>query len=70
MTGIHNKLKPGAKFLSHELLARDKEEQIRTEVAQVIRVNSLHSCQKLTEFLLVKPQAYKCKSIKLEKWLY
>lgn len=40
LAGIHNKLKPGGKFLSHELLARDKEEQIRTELAQVIRVNS------------------------------
>lgn len=40
LAGIHNKLKPGGKFLSHELLARDKEEQIRSELAQVIRVNS------------------------------
>lgn len=40
LAGIHNKLKPKGKFLSHELLARDKEEQIRTELAQVIRVNS------------------------------
>ena len=40
LAGIHNKLKPKGKFLCHELLARDKEEQIRTELAQVIRVNS------------------------------
>lgn len=40
LTGIHNKLKPRGKFLSHELLARDKEELIRSELAQVIRVNS------------------------------
>ncbi len=40
LAGIHNKLKLGGKFLSHELLASDKEEQIRTELAQVIRVNS------------------------------
>lgn len=40
LAGIHNKLKPGGKFLSHELLARDKEEIIRTELAQVIKVNS------------------------------
>ena len=40
LAGIHNKLNSGGKFLSHELLARDKEEQIRTELAQVIRVNS------------------------------
>lgn len=40
LAGIHNKLKPGGKFLSHELLACDKEDQIRTELAQVIKVNS------------------------------
>ncbi|MBW4640728.1 MAG: methyltransferase domain-containing protein [Gloeocapsa sp. UFS-A4-WI-NPMV-4B04] len=40
LAGIHNKLKPGGKFLSHELLAREKEEQICTELAQVIKVNS------------------------------
>jgi cyclopropane fatty-acyl-phospholipid synthase-like methyltransferase len=40
LAGIHNKLKLGGKFLSHELLARNKEDQIRTELAQVIRVNS------------------------------
>ncbi|ABA24151.1 methyltransferase [Trichormus variabilis ATCC 29413] len=37
---IHNRLKPGGKFLSHELLANDKEEQIRADLARVIRVNS------------------------------
>ncbi|MBD2342949.1 SAM-dependent methyltransferase [Anabaena subtropica] len=37
---IHNRLKPGGKFLSHELLANDKEEQIRADLATVIRVNS------------------------------
>ncbi len=40
LTGIHNRLKPGGKFLSHELLADDKEEQIRTDLAKVIRVNA------------------------------
>jgi cyclopropane fatty-acyl-phospholipid synthase-like methyltransferase len=40
LAGIHNKLKPKSKFLCHELLARDKEEQIRSELAPVIRVNS------------------------------
>jgi cyclopropane fatty-acyl-phospholipid synthase-like methyltransferase len=40
LAGIRNKLKPGGKFLSHELLARDKEEQIHTDLARVIRVNS------------------------------
>ncbi|MDZ8225033.1 class I SAM-dependent methyltransferase [Nostoc sp. ChiVER01] len=37
---IHNRLKPGGKFLSHELLATDKEEQIHADLARVIRVNS------------------------------
>ncbi|MDZ7961790.1 MAG: class I SAM-dependent methyltransferase [Aulosira sp. DedQUE10] len=40
LTEIHNRLKPGGKFLSHELLAFNKEEQIRADLAQVIRVNS------------------------------
>ncbi|MEB3179898.1 MAG: methyltransferase domain-containing protein [Nostocaceae cyanobacterium] len=40
LAGIHNKLKLGGKFLSHELLARDKEEEIRADLAQVIRVNT------------------------------
>ncbi len=40
LNGIHNKLKPGGKFLCHELLARDKEEEIHSELAKVIRVNS------------------------------
>ncbi|OUL24428.1 SAM-dependent methyltransferase [Nostoc sp. RF31YmG] len=40
LTAIHNRLKPGGKFLSHELLARNKEEQIRADLAKVIRVNS------------------------------
>ncbi|RUR80798.1 SAM-dependent methyltransferase [Chlorogloeopsis fritschii PCC 9212] len=40
LTGIHNKLKPGGKFLCHELLARDKEAEIHSELAKVIKVNS------------------------------
>jgi predicted O-methyltransferase YrrM len=40
LSAIHNRLKPGGKFLSHELLARNKEEEIRADLAQVIRVNS------------------------------
>ncbi|MDB9374324.1 SAM-dependent methyltransferase [Nodularia sphaerocarpa] len=40
LTGIHNRLKAGGKFLSHELLATDKEEQISADLARVIRVNS------------------------------
>ncbi|OUL37831.1 SAM-dependent methyltransferase [Nostoc sp. T09] len=37
---IRNRLKPGGKFLSHELLARNKEAEIRADLAKVIRVNS------------------------------
>lgn len=40
LTGIQNRLKAGGKFLSHELLATDKEEQISADLARVIRVNS------------------------------
>lgn len=40
LAAIHHHLKPGGKFLSHELLASNKEAEIRTELAQVIRVNS------------------------------
>lgn len=40
LAAIHNRLKPGGKFLSHELLARNKEAEIRTDLARVIRVNS------------------------------
>lgn len=40
MAAIHHHLKPGGKFLSHELLASNKEAEIRKELAQVIRVNS------------------------------
>lgn len=37
---IHSRLKPGGKFLSHELLARRQEAEIRTDLAKIIRVNS------------------------------
>ncbi|MES1022992.1 class I SAM-dependent methyltransferase [Gloeocapsa sp. BRSZ] len=40
LQGVRDRLKSGGKFLSHELLARDNEEQIRAELAQVIRVNA------------------------------
>lgn len=40
LQGVRDRLKPGGKFLSHELLARDNEEQIRALLAQVIRVNA------------------------------
>jgi cyclopropane fatty-acyl-phospholipid synthase-like methyltransferase len=37
---IHSRLKPGGKFLSHELLARHQEAEIRADLAKIIRVNS------------------------------
>ncbi len=37
---IRQKLKPGGKFLSQEMLVRDKEEEIHQVLAKVIRVNS------------------------------
>jgi cyclopropane fatty-acyl-phospholipid synthase-like methyltransferase len=37
---IRHKLKPGGKFLSQEMMVRDKEEEIHQVLAQVIRVNS------------------------------
>jgi len=40
LASVHHKLKPGGKFLSHELLARGKEEQIHHDLARVIRSNS------------------------------
>ncbi|MEA5568241.1 class I SAM-dependent methyltransferase [Anabaena sp. UHCC 0399] len=40
LTEIHKRLKLGGKFLSHELLARDKEAEIHSDLARVIKVNS------------------------------
>lgn len=40
LQGIHDRLKPGGKFLSHELLANDREEEIHRALAAAIRVNS------------------------------
>ncbi|MCT7991172.1 SAM-dependent methyltransferase [Laspinema olomoucense] len=37
---IRQKLKPGGKFLSQEMLIRDKEKEIHEVLAKVIRVNS------------------------------
>ncbi len=39
LQGIRNKLKPGGKFLSHELLVRNHEEQVHRTLSQVIRMN-------------------------------
>lgn len=40
LSAICDRLKPGGKFLSHELLARDKEDQIHSDLARAIQVNS------------------------------
>lgn len=40
LSAIRDRLKPEGKFLSHELLARNREAEIHRALAQVIRVNS------------------------------
>lgn len=40
LQGIYDRLKSGGKFLSHELLANDREEEIHRALAAVIRANS------------------------------
>ncbi|MBD2308240.1 class I SAM-dependent methyltransferase [Chroococcidiopsis sp. FACHB-1243] len=40
LAGIRDRLKPGGKFLSHELLAQNREAEIHRALAQAIRVNS------------------------------
>lgn len=40
LSNIRDRLKPGGKFLSHELLAKQNEAEIRQALAQAIRVNS------------------------------
>lgn len=40
VSGICDRLKPGGKFLSHELLARNREAEIHQALSEVIRVNS------------------------------
>lgn len=40
LTSIHHRLKPGGKFLSHELLARKQEAEIHSDLARVMKVNS------------------------------
>ncbi|MEH2208915.1 MAG: methyltransferase domain-containing protein [Nostoc sp.] len=61
---IHNRLKPGGKFLSHELLATNKEEQIRVDLARVIRVNStpLSESNWITAFATAGLQVEKCQT--------
>jgi SAM-dependent methyltransferase len=45
LQGISQKLKPGGKFLSHELLAQAKEDQIHRDLARVIRTNTTPTSQ-------------------------
>ncbi|WP_416669626.1 SAM-dependent methyltransferase [Egbenema bharatensis] len=40
LQGIHDRLKPGGKFLSHELLVNDREAEIHRALAAAIRVNA------------------------------
>lgn len=40
LNGVHDRLKPGGKFLSHELLANDQEEEIHHALAATLRANS------------------------------
>ncbi len=40
VSGICDRLKPGGNFLSHELLARNRELEIHKALSEVIRVNS------------------------------
>ncbi|NJK53052.1 MAG: class I SAM-dependent methyltransferase [Leptolyngbyaceae cyanobacterium SU_3_3] len=40
LASIHDRLKPGGKFLSHELAAQNREAEIHRALAEVIRVNA------------------------------
>ncbi|MCU0546612.1 MAG: class I SAM-dependent methyltransferase [Oscillatoriaceae cyanobacterium Prado104] len=40
VSGICDRLKPGGKFLSHELLVRNREAEIHQALSEVIRVNA------------------------------
>ncbi|MGL6340375.1 MAG: SAM-dependent methyltransferase [Waterburya sp.] len=40
LSGIRNCLKPGGKFLSHEMFVRDHAEQVRKSLSKSIRVNA------------------------------
>ncbi|MBW4426291.1 MAG: class I SAM-dependent methyltransferase [Nostoc desertorum CM1-VF14] len=61
---IHHRLKPGGKFLSHELSACDKEEQIHDDLARVIRVNStpLSETNWISAFSAARLQVEKCQT--------
>ena len=40
LSAIKNHLKPGGKFLSHEMLVRSNEPEVRKTLSQTIRVNA------------------------------
>ncbi|MBE9094833.1 cyclopropane-fatty-acyl-phospholipid synthase family protein [Tychonema sp. LEGE 07203] len=40
LSGIGDRLKPGGKFLSHELLAKNRQSEINKALSEVIRTNS------------------------------
>lgn len=40
LQGIHHKVKPRGKFLSHELFVRNHEEEVHRTLSQVIRMNA------------------------------
>lgn len=40
LTGVHDRLKPGGKFLSHELATHNREAEIHRALAEAIRVNA------------------------------
>ncbi len=72
LTEVHNRLKPGGKFLSHELLANEKETEISTDLAKVIKVNStplsvIHWIQVFTQAGL-QVQKYETAAMSLLSW--
>lgn len=62
LQGIRNKLKPGGKFLSHELLVHNHEEEVHRTLSQVIRMNvtplSLENWSNACETAGLKVQQY------------
>ncbi len=45
LASIHDRLKPGGKFLSHELAAQNREAEIHHALAEAIRVNATPSSE-------------------------
>jgi ABC-type transporter Mla MlaB component len=72
LTEIHNRLKLRSQFLSHELLANEKETEISTDLAKVIKVNStplsvIHWIQVFTQAGL-QVQKYDTAAVSLLSW--